>query len=185
MLRARTMIPWSLLLAGCALAVIVKLPAAGQVPQKAADGKRDVVVNAQNDGADAFIKKIEDFVSKKPVEPGPIDDELRGLLLARRDAAMRRAKALRAYYAEGRIDVGKYLGGIYGVLDAQRELTDNPAEHVPILELRLTLAKDVEDREKGEVVVGRGTEADVEEAVCSRLAVEIDLLRTKRKLVKK
>jgi hypothetical protein len=185
MFQARSLIPWSLLIAGPAFAVIVKLPVAAQEPQKPADVERNVVVKAHDDGAGTVFKKIEELVSKKPVELGPVDDELRGLLLARRDAAMRRLRVLLGFFEEGRITADKYLDGIYGVLDAQRELTNNPAEHVPILELRLTLAKEVEAREAAEVVVGRGNAADVEEAVCGRLAVEIDLLRTKRKLVKK
>jgi hypothetical protein len=185
MFQARLMIPWSLLIVACALAGIVKLPVAAQVPKQPADVTPDAVVNAKDEGMDPVFKKLVEIVSKKPVVMVPVDDELQSLLLARRDAAMRRAKALRSWFADGGISIDKYFDGISLVLDAQHELTDNPADHVPILDVRLVMAKAIESKRKADQDTGRSTLADVEEARYRRLSVEIDLLRTKKKLPKK
>ena len=96
MFQARSMIPRASLIAACALAGIVKLPVAAQVPRQPANVTPEAVPNAKDEGTDPVFKKLVEIVSKKPVVTGPVDDELQSLLLARRDAAMRRAKVLRS-----------------------------------------------------------------------------------------
>jgi hypothetical protein len=195
MTQSRFTVFCSLLMAGIALALLVKVSLAAQapVPNKPAGGLERIddpaVVNDQRkDGPpmpDPLTKLLDQIISKKPVMTGPVDDELRSLLLARRDAAVRRVKALGRDYEQGSITVDRYIDGFFMVIDAQVELTDNAAEHVRLLELRLELAKEIEAREAAELEVGRGTNADVEQARYRRLSVEIDLLRTKRKVAKK
>jgi hypothetical protein len=185
MFQTRSMIRWSLLIVACALAGVVKPPVAAQVPQQPAGVTPDAVVKAKDEGMDPAFKKLVEIVSKKPIVTGPVDDELQSLLLARRDVAMRRAKALQSLFANGEISSDNYFDGISLVLDAQHALTDNPADYVQILDVRLVIAKAMESRVKADQEAGRSTLADVENARYRRLSVEIDLLRAKKKLAKK
>ncbi len=190
MLRARTMISWPLLMAGCSLAAVVSLALAAQVPQKPTQlaneqQKSDQPVKAKPTKQATIVEELEQIISKKPVLTGPVDDELRDLLTARRDAAMRRLKVQQAFLQNGGVTLEKFTDAIYLVCDAQLELTDLPAQRVPILELRLGLAKDIENREVADEKIGRGTVTDVEEARYRRLGFEIDLLRARRNLAKK
>jgi len=79
----------------------------------------------------------------------------------------------------------KALTAVVLIHEAQLELSDNPADHVPILELLVDLAKERENHVVAGEKFGKGTVADVEEAGYRRLGFEINLLRTKRKLAKK
>ena len=141
MTQSHSKIRLSMLMAGTALALSVTGPLAAQepLPSKPAGTQKEIADQGRDDAhnIDTIIKKLEQVISKKPVITGPVDDELRKLLLDRRDTATRRMKALRGYYEEGRLTNDKVYDGIFRVLVAQLELADNADEQVPILELRL------------------------------------------------
>ena len=195
MLQSRTNVPLSLLIAAFALAV-VSLPLTAQVPvrQKPANAVPEIIdpplVDNQikNDSsakvAHSVLKKLQQIISKAPAAIGPVDEELRNLQVARRDAGMRRMVEQRTFYEEGRITVDRYFDAIARVLDAQLDMSDKPADQVPIFELIIDLVKEIENREVAMHKIGRGSVSDVEEARYRRLGYEIELLRTKRKLAK-
>jgi len=166
---------------------------AAQVPQKpdqAADGRQRLgdpaaVDDLPPDGPqkpDPIFKRLDEIIAKKPVVTGPVDQELRSLLIARRDHAVRAMNAARAYYEEGRTGIDTFYASFLRVLSAQLELSDNPAEHVPILELFVDTAKEIEKRQEAFLTVGKGAAADLHEASYFRLGLEIELLWTKRTL---
>ncbi len=193
MLRARTMIPWSLLMAACALAVVVNLLPAAQAPQNQdpylvpfrnlEQGQK--LAQAAAERPHPFIEKLEKLIKAKPIVAGSVDDELRKLLIARHEAAVRMLDADLAYYKDGRISIDRLLPPIRLIRDVELELSDNPGDHLPILELVVDLAKEFENRELAEEKLGRGSVAEVELARYHRFGAEIDLLRAKRKLAKK
>jgi hypothetical protein len=132
-----------------------------------------------------FSKRFEAIMAKLPVQTGPVDKELQNLLIARRDSAVRRLKMTIGIYEEGRITLDKFCDSMTLALKSQLDLFESPADQVPIYELLVEFAKEVEERALAEVDVARGTEYDVEAARFYRINCEIDLLRAKRKLAKK
>jgi hypothetical protein len=137
------------------------------------------------DIADSVLKKLQQIISKAAAVKGPVDEELRKLLVARREAGMVRVESSRAHYAEGRITTDRYYESINQLLYAQLELCDDPADQVQIVELQADLAKTIEKVEIADYMVGRGTVYDMAEARSRVLSFEIELLRAKRKLAKK
>jgi hypothetical protein len=131
------------------------------------------------------LKKFQEIISNAAAVSGPVDEELRKLLVDRRDAGMLGAGATRAAYEDGRITVDKYYDSIAQALSAQLELSDDPADHVRILELKVDLAKQIENNQLVLLVSGRGSPPEAVEARYKVLNAEIDLLRAKKKLAKK
>jgi hypothetical protein len=70
-------------------------------------------------------------------------------------------------------------------LKSQLELLDSPADQVAIYELLLECARNNELRAAAELEIGRVTPIDLEKARFQRINCEIDLLKAKRKLLKK
>jgi hypothetical protein len=174
MLKPRSVVPWSVLTALFALVIFIKVPLVAQEPVAAKKKFLDV-------------ERVYQIIAKKPVETGLVDVELRKLLIARRDAAVEVMKAWHRRYEDGREDptIDRLGGAIGRVLDAQLELSGNPADHLQIHELRVEISTDLERREMEKVELGTGAPMDVAEARYKRLGCEIDLLRTKKILAKK
>jgi hypothetical protein len=193
MARSESTILVSLSMAHCVLALLVGLPisAQAQSPQKAEDRKKvdsHARASAPDQDPDPYhdiAKKLQKIASDNPVSIPPDDPEIRKLLIARRDSAMRKLKFFLAEYEMGRIPPEKLADVIFFGLDAQIALSNQPRYHVPSLELRLELARKLESRAEAELQIGRITEGDKEDAVLRRLGAEIDLLRAKRGLSKK
>jgi hypothetical protein len=100
MLKARTMIPWTLLMSACAVAVVANLPATAQVPQKPGNRAgelrkaREPADGPQNPDQQTFelpksiSEKIKALIKSKPAVTVAVDDGLRKLLVARYEAAL-------------------------------------------------------------------------------------------------
>ena len=111
MLRARTVIPCSLLMAGCALTVVANLPATAQVPQNPGNraGERQTAIKPADEPRNpdqqtfelpkSIDAKIKTLIKAKPAVAVSVDDALRKLLVARYEAAVKalevRRRALR------------------------------------------------------------------------------------------
>jgi hypothetical protein len=174
MLKLRSVVPWSVLTAVFALVIFIKVPLVAQEPVAAKKKNQDV-------------ERVYQIIAKKPVETGLVDVELRKLLIARRDAAVEAMKSSYRYYEDGA--PGFYIDRLYEdigrALDSQLELSGNPADHLPIHELRVEIAAFLERLALAEQEAGRGNSSDVAVARYKRHGCEIDLLRTKRILAKK
>jgi len=89
MLRARLMIAWTLLMAACALTVGVSLAVVAQEPKK----PDQPAVEPQQPDQWAFqrpiVERLEKLIKAKPVVNASADNELRKLLIARYEVAVR------------------------------------------------------------------------------------------------
>ncbi len=192
MLRARSMIPGSLLIAGCAFAVVVNRPMVAQVPQKPtrpadvgqkppvpADGPKSAE-ELTADREALVVKKLAKLIEAKPVVTAAVDDELRKLLTARYEAAAQLVEADLGSYYHRRKALHTLLSPAQLLRDAQLQLSDNSADHVPILEVCADLAKFGEVAWEASVRTGHGTDTDVALARYICLGAKIDLLREKQ-----
>ena len=91
------------------------------------------------------------------------------------EAARHRLDAQRAYYEEGRITLDRFIAASQRLMDAERQAAKTKAERLAALERHVNRLKEVENRERAELIVGKGTEGDVAEAVESRVEAEIRL----------
>ena len=108
-----------------------------------------------------------DAVAKKP--------EVDSLVQQSLDAAIKRIEAQRAYYEEGRITLDRYIDACRELELAQLMAAQTGVERTAIKERHVVLLKEIEDREKAELTVGRGTDSDVGEAVQKRTQAETEL----------
>lgn len=130
--------------------------------------------------------KFPAFLSAKPLQPDPKDDELRKLLKERYNAALAEA---RDYYAYEQLVNGRpwLLDGPDAeyarwnrLVDSGLELCDKPADKVALLTKYLELAKDTELVEKLRSEAGERRAGSYQRAKFERLQAEIRLLRAKR-----
>jgi RNA polymerase sigma-70 factor (ECF subfamily) len=144
----------------------------------------------------ARIKEIEDF-EQAEVKAGrateqalnevhrQLEEVRMGLHLARDfkqpkladlvEAARQRLLAQRAYYEEGRITIDRFIAASQRLMEAERSAARTDAERLAALKRHVDILKEVENRERAELVVGKGTEGDLAEAVQSRVEAEIQL----------
>jgi hypothetical protein len=100
-----------------------------------------------------------------------VDPVLKELL----EAAQARFDAQKAYYEEGRITIDRIIEACHQVELAGLRAAKTEAERTTIKERYVAILKEIEAREKAELVVGRGTNADVTEAVQQRIQAEAEL----------
>jgi polysaccharide export outer membrane protein len=111
--------------------------------------------------------------TKKDVVAKPPDVDL--LLQQSLDAARKRIEAQKAYYEEGRITLDRFIDACRELELAQLMAAQTGAERTAIKERHVALLKEIEEREKAELLVGRGTISDVSEAVQRRVQAETEL----------
>jgi RNA polymerase sigma factor (sigma-70 family) len=120
-------------------------------------------VSTQRKKADSISEALKDI---------NIDALIQQLLAAARD----RVKAQKAYYEEGRITLNRFTEALKQLEIAEIRAAKTDKDRLAIRQQHLDWLKEVENREKAEVTVGRGTVADVAEATQQRLEAELDLL---------
>src|SRR5262249_134505 len=108
------------------------------------------------------------------------DDELRKLLKARYNAALRETKGRFMQFLAGKTTPELLADGGRRLLRAELELCDKPADRVKVREKFLTLAKEVERIQRERYDAGRIDEPDMAQAEHQRLDAEIELLREKK-----
>jgi RNA polymerase sigma-70 factor (ECF subfamily) len=91
------------------------------------------------------------------------------------EAARQRLEAQKAYYEEGRITLDRFIAASQRLMEAEHLAAKTDAERLAALKRHVGLLKEVENRERAELVIGKGTQADVAEAVQSRVEAEIQL----------
>jgi hypothetical protein len=91
------------------------------------------------------------------------------------EAALKRVDAQKAFYEEGRMTIDRFIDAISELEFAQLMAARTDAERATIKERHLAILKEVEQREKAEIEVGRGTVSDLAEAVQRRLQAEAAL----------
>lgn len=119
-----------------------------------------------------------------PKFPGPGDDELRKLQIARYNAAFGEVKCVDAAYSNGTITFDLLFEAQKHLLQAELDLSDKPVDQIAAYEHFVEAAKQKEARVKSLYYSAtRGGEADkYYQAKFQRLDAEIQLLRAKRKL---
>lgn len=100
-----------------------------------------------------------------------IDPKLKELI----EAARKRVEAQKAYYEVGRMTLDRFIQGLVDLCDVDLLAATTDAERSAVLQRKIDRLKEIEEREKGELAVGRGTEADVAESGQARLRAEFDL----------
>ena len=127
------------------------------------------------------IKRREMAVITDPPKADAIDPLLRDLL----EAARLRADAQRAFYEEGRITIDRFIDALSRLKQTQLLIAKTDSERLAIRQRHVNLLKEIENREKAEVAVGRGTIADVSEARQRHLESVYDLKNSEKELAEK
>jgi hypothetical protein len=94
-------------------------------------------------------------------------------------AARHRLQAQRAYYEEGRITIDRFLAASQELMVVEKMVSRTKEEALAAIQRHVDLVKEVVAREEAEVVIGKGTEADVAEARQCLLQAEVLLKKTK------
>jgi hypothetical protein len=105
------------------------------------------------------------------LKPRSIDPLVQKLL----DAARQRVEAQRAFYEEGRITIDRFVDAYAQLEKAELLATGDESERVAIRQRHLDRLKEIEEREKAEIQLGRGTIANVAEIQQRRALAEMDL----------
>ncbi|MHB1558664.1 MAG: RNA polymerase sigma factor, partial [Isosphaeraceae bacterium] len=100
-----------------------------------------------------------------------IDPKLKELI----EAARKRVEVQKAYYEEGRMTLDRFIQGLVDLCDVELLAATTDAERSAVFQRKIDRLKEIEEREKGEVAVGRGTEANIAESRQARLRAEFDL----------
>jgi RNA polymerase sigma factor (sigma-70 family) len=123
-------------------------------------------------GAGAEKKQADRTAAPSPEsKPRDIDPLVQKLI----DAARRRVEAQRAYYEEGRITIDRFVDALINLEKAELMAAVDEAERMAIRRRILGWLQEVENREKAELQVGRGTLADVAEIQQRRAQAEMDM----------
>ncbi|MCM2369375.1 hypothetical protein [Aporhodopirellula aestuarii] len=105
------------------------------------------------------------------------DSKLRELLTERRDALRQRLAAIEASYKVGNTEIGLVIAAENDLLDAELEMSNQPADRIAILEKVVSNMKRIEDWTRQRVGDGTALQQDALLAKASRLQAEIALLR--------
>jgi outer membrane protein TolC len=89
------------------------------------------------------------------------------------EAARQRLELQRSFYEEGKITVDRFIAASQGLMNAERQAAKTYAERLTALKRHVDRLREVENRERALLVVGKGTQGDVAEAVQSRVEAEI------------
>jgi RNA polymerase sigma factor (sigma-70 family) len=107
--------------------------------------------------------------SKKPAPPPEVDfdspDTLRKQTERRVAAAAQRLDAQRAYYEEGRITIDRFIDASLEFMLAKMAASTTKEERLAAIKTHWDRMDEVQKKEEAELKVGRGTVADVAEAV--------------------
>ena len=117
------------------------------------------------------------------MKPAPGDDAVKKLLKDRYNAALDLLKVQIERFGAGHANVtaSSFVDAMDQVLRARRELTDKPADLLPLLELRFELARDAETRAEAQYRSGLIGPAGIPAARIVRIDAEIDLLRMQKR----
>jgi hypothetical protein len=135
---------------------------------------------AENDWP--LLDKFKKLVSE-PMKPERGDDAVQKLMKERYNTALVVLDVRIRQYMAGREagSVFAFEKALNQVLRARTALTDKPADLIPLLELRLELARDLERAADGRFQAGRSEPDAPAEAKIARINAEIDLLRMKKR----
>jgi hypothetical protein len=135
-----------------------------------------------HDSEGAVLKKLGLIATAKPLETATGDDDLRKLLKARYNTAVRVLAQDVEHYSQGRGMVDTLLPALRQVRDSRLELSDSSADHLVVLEVYSELARSIERLRDCQADAGRASIREVEQSRYTRLDAEIQLLRCRRKL---
>jgi RNA polymerase sigma factor (sigma-70 family) len=170
----RTMILKKLTLAAFVLVPIGVLATVGGPflarRSQAQDQNRPVADSTQNRSPNGTNKRVK---------PADIDPLIQQLLAAARN----RVEAQKAYYEEGRITLDRFVDACQQLESAELLAANTDAERNAAKKRFLDLLKEIENREQAELVVGRGTKADVAEIVARRIQTEVALKRSEQESI--
>jgi hypothetical protein len=121
------------------------------------------------------------ILKAKPLKPGPGDDELRKLLIARYNTAVAEMAARYTEFLAGRTPMEDFVAVARRLVHSGVELSDKPADQLAFREQFLELAKEVERAQQARHEAGRISVADLESARYLRLDAEVEVLKAKRK----
>jgi len=145
-------------------------------------------------GGSLFARKSRAQDQRQPAATSPQDkatatqngapktDDIDRLVQELVQAARARLEAQKVYYEEGRLTLDRFVDAVKQLELAELRIAKTDEDRLPIRQRFLDRLKEVEVREKAELVAGRGTVADAAEAVQQRLEAELDLkLRQKER----
>jgi RNA polymerase sigma factor (sigma-70 family) len=115
------------------------------------------------------------IVSAAPELPDPVDPLVRQL----RHAARQRFEAQRAYYEEGRITIDRIVMASDRLMAVERLVARKDSEVLAAMQRHVDRLKQIEERERKELEVGKGTVADLAEINQNRLEAEVMLMKAK------
>jgi hypothetical protein len=143
-------------------------------------------------GSGYFIRRSEARAPKPPTaasnlsapqattKGAPQADDVDRLALQLLEAARQRYDAQKAFYEEGRITIDRFVDASKQLALAELRLAKTGADRLAIRQRHVDRIKEIENREKADLAVGRGTVADVAEAYERRLEAELDLKLSQR-----
>src|SRR5205814_2171501 len=122
----------------------------GQEPDR--KGEKGAVLS-QGEGPKREITPVAP-VAKRKVLVDPLERQSL-------DAALKRLEAQRAYYEKGRITTDRFLAASQELMVVERMVSRTKEEALAAIQRHVDLVKEIVAREDAEVIVGKGTEADV------------------------
>jgi hypothetical protein len=126
-------------------------------------------------------EKRPKILTAQPIKPGPDDDELQKLLIARYNAAVDEMQHRFQEFIAGRGTMEIFGATAKRLVDAGAELNDKPAHQVKLREQLLELMQEIERINVARHEAGQLSGADLQAARYLRIDAEIQLLRAKRK----
>jgi hypothetical protein len=109
---------------------------------------------------------------KEKVLVDPLEQEL---LRAARD----RLEAQKKYYEEGRITIDRFIMACQQLMEVERSVSRTGAEQLAAIQQHVERLREIEKREQAELVLGKGTVADVSEITQKRIEAEVLLKKSK------
>ncbi|MGE3819231.1 MAG: hypothetical protein AB7I30_07325 [Isosphaeraceae bacterium] len=129
-----------------------------------------------------LLAGVTKLVNAKPVLTVQVDPTMRRLLTERYEVARMILHANIKFYEEGHLGISVFHDDLKRLVAAYSDMLATPEPMIPILELKVALAKEVEVDAISEQEVQRGTAADVARARYDRIEAEIELERAKARL---
>jgi ribosomal protein L20 len=125
-------------------------------------------------------RKLPAIIPVKPREPATSDDELRKLLVARYNSAVKQLEGRYNDFLTGMGALDIVVSVARRVTDSDLELADNPANQIAIREKLVDFLKTVEKLEQARLETQEIGLIDLEFTRYWRLDAEIQLLKAKR-----
>jgi hypothetical protein len=120
-------------------------------------------------------------LASEPMKPERGDDAVQKLMKERYNTALVMLEVRLKDFMAGRTTASTFEDALDQVLRARGELTDKPADLIPLLELRLELAREVERAAEVNFQAERTGLAEPTAAKIARINAEIELLRMKKR----